>query len=114
MDSKPAVMSSLARSLAPYAKAIRGALVAALGAVLVALTNGDGVTATEWVMVALAALGTGEGVYSTLNTTAAGVALPNGSFPIEAARIAPAPNMAQPATYETGRAAVEQGESGLR
>lgn len=75
--------------LAPYSKAIRGTMVAILGGVLVALTNGDGITAQEWVMIALAALGVGEGVYSTQNTTAAGVPLPGGSF-LEADMRAPA------------------------
>lgn len=74
-------MGNFLAQLAPYAKAIRGAVIAGVGAVLVALTNGDGITATEWCMVALAVLGTGESVYSTTNATALGVVLPGGSFP---------------------------------
>jgi len=103
--------------LGPYSKAIRGTMVAILGGVLVALTNGDGITAQEWVMIALAALGVGEGVYSTRNTTAAGLPMPGGSFPVpdELPRIEAggtgfqAERAVEPATYETGRAPVQWG-----
>jgi len=86
-------------------------MVAVLGGVLVALTNGDGITAQEWVMIALAALGVGEGVYSTRNTTAEGLPMPGGSFPVSPPRIEAGgtgfqAERAEPATYETGRAQI--------
>jgi hypothetical protein len=66
MRGRGRAMGGFLEGLAPYAKAVRGAVIAALGAVLVALST-PGITATEWVLIALAALGVGEQVWSTTN-----------------------------------------------
>lgn len=89
-------MGTFLHELAPYAKAIRGAIIAGLGATIVALAS-PGITATEWILIALAVLGTGEQVWSTPN--------------------APEPKTTQPpitvdeglqgTTYASGRAGVE-------
>ena len=50
--------------IAPYGKAVVGFQIAGLTALYVALSDGS-VTASEWVGVALAALGTLAGVYAT-------------------------------------------------
>lgn len=84
-------MGKLLAELAPYAKAIRGAMTAILGALLVALVNGDGVSAVEWVVIALAGLGVGESVYSTWNVSPGGIPLSGGSIPPPRMFAAPVP-----------------------
>ena len=49
-----------------YAKAVVGAILAGLGALATALT--DGITATEWVLVAIATLGSFGMVWATKNS----------------------------------------------
>jgi len=49
-----------------YAKAVVGAILAGLGALSTALT--DGITATEWVLVAIAVFGSFGMVWATKNT----------------------------------------------
>ena len=53
--------------IAPYRKAITGALIGALTMLGTALTDGH-VTAAEWVAVLLAAVASGGGVWAVPNT----------------------------------------------
>jgi hypothetical protein len=57
-------------TLAPYAKAIIGALIAGLTAIATALTDG-GVSASEWVTAAIATLVALGGVYAIPNANPA-------------------------------------------
>lgn len=54
-----------------YAKAVVGALLAGLGALLPSLSTGH-VTATQWVLIAIASLSTLAGVWATPNSPAPG------------------------------------------
>jgi hypothetical protein len=61
---------SVLKSMAPYAKAVAGAVVAGLTALLPAIQDGNGVSAAEWIVVAIAVLGGLGIVYAVPNRPA--------------------------------------------